>query len=69
MKTDIHPEYHMDATVKCACGTEYKIPGTQKTLQIEVCSNCHPFFTGNDRIMDTEGRVEKFRKRFKLEKK
>jgi len=69
MKTEIHPEYFMDAVVKCACGTEYKIPGATKEIHIEVCSNCHPFFTGNDRIMDTEGRVEKFRKRFKLEKK
>lgn len=69
MKTEIHPEYHLDAVIKCACGVEYAVHGTQKMMHVEVCSQCHPFYTGNDRIMDTEGRVEKFRKKFKLEAK
>lgn len=69
MKTEIHPEYNLDASTKCACGAEYKVPGTLKSMTIEVCSACHPFYTGNDRVLDVEGRVEKFRKKFKLEKK
>lgn len=69
MKPEIHPEYHLDAVAKCACGAEYKIPGALKSISMEVCSNCHPFYTGNDRVLDVEGRVEKFRKKFKLEKK
>jgi len=66
MKKDIHPQYFADAVTKCACGAEFPIPSGQKSTQIEVCSKCHPFYTGNDRIIDTEGRVEKFRKKFKL---
>jgi large subunit ribosomal protein L31 len=66
LKKDIHPKYEKDAVTKCACGAEFKIPGTRKELTVEVCSACHPFYTGNDRILDTEGRVEKFRKKFNL---
>jgi large subunit ribosomal protein L31 len=70
MKAEIHPEYFLDATTKCAtCGSLFKVPATVKETNIEVCGNCHPFYTGNDRVLDTEGRVEKFRKRFKLEAK
>ena len=69
MKAEIHPIFHPDAVVKCACGASYAIAGTQKEMHVEICSNCHPFYTGNNRLVDTEGRVEKFRKRFKIEKK
>lgn len=69
MKAEIHPAFHADAKVHCACGAVFSIPGTQKEMHVEICSQCHPFYTGNNRIVDTEGRVEKFRKRFKIEKK
>lgn len=63
MKTDIHPKWYPDATVICACGNTWTTGATQPTLQTEICSNCHPFYTGEQRIVDTEGRVDKFRKR------
>jgi len=63
MKTAIHPLY-TDQTVQCVCGAVYEVGSTKQNLRIEICSNCHPFFTGKQRLMDTEGRVEKFRKRY-----
>lgn len=66
MKKDIHPQYHAEAFTKCACGVTFPIPSTKKETHVEVCSNCHPFYTGKDRILDTEGRVEKFKKKFNL---
>jgi large subunit ribosomal protein L31 len=66
MKAKIHPEFHKNAVTICACGAKYEIPNTKKEVHVEVCSACHPFYTGNDRILDTEGRVEKFKKKFKL---
>ena len=63
MKTDIHPEFHTDAKVKCACGQTFLIGSTQKEIEVEICSNCHPFYTGVDKIVDTAGRVEKFKAR------
>lgn len=63
MKTGIHPLY-TDMTITCVCGATYELGTTRQNLRIEICSNCHPFFTGEQRIMDTEGRVEKFRKRY-----
>ncbi len=65
MKTDIHPEY-VDATVKCSCGHTFETRATKPELRIEVCSNCHPYFTGEQRIVDTAGRVERFRRRYGL---
>ena len=66
MKKEIHPEYHQETSIKCACGAEYKVGGTVASISIEVCANCHPFYAGTDRILDTAGRVEKFKKRFNL---
>jgi large subunit ribosomal protein L31 len=62
MKRDIHPPYHT-ATVKCACGNKFEIGSTKKELEVEICSNCHPFYTGGSKIVDTAGRVEKFKQR------
>lgn len=65
MKAGIHPNY-VEATVTCACGNTFTIGSTQPTLKVDVCSKCHPFYTGQQRILDTAGRVERFRKRFNL---
>ena len=65
MKADIHPEY-VTATVRCACGNSFETRATKPDLHIEVCSACHPFFTGEQRIVDTAGRVERFRRRYGL---
>jgi len=66
MKTEIHPKYE-EATVSCACGNTFQVGSTKKILKVDVCSKCHPFYTGQQRLMDTAGRVERFRKRFNLE--
>ena len=64
MKTDIHPKYYEDATVTCACGNTWKTGSTKKEIRVEICSNCHPFFTGEmNRIVDTEGQVDRFFKK------
>lgn len=63
MKDQIHPELH-EVMVHCACGNEFLTRSTKKELRVEVCSNCHPFFTGKQRLMDTEGRVEKFNRKY-----
>ncbi len=65
MKAKIHPKY-VEATVRCACGNTFQVGSTKETLRVDVCSKCHPFFTGEQRIVDTAGRVERFRRRFKL---
>lgn len=67
MKEKIHPEYYSDAQVICACGNTFTTGSTRKELKVEVCSQCHPFFTGERRVMDTAGRVERFRRRYKLQ--
>jgi large subunit ribosomal protein L31 len=66
MKTGIHPKY-VEATVTCACGNTFKVGSTKPQMRVDVCSKCHPFFTGQQRIIDTAGRVERFRKRFNLD--
>ncbi len=66
MKEKLHPQY-TEATVTCACGNTFKVGSTKKVLKVDVCSKCHPFYTGQQRILDTAGRVERFRKRFNLE--
>ena len=66
MKQKIHPEFYEDAVVVCSCGNRFTVGATKKELRIEVCSRCHPFFTGGQRIVDTEGRVERFKRRYKL---
>jgi large subunit ribosomal protein L31 len=63
MKSDIHPEY-ATATVKCACGNTFQTRSTQAEIHTDVCSQCHPFFTGKQRLMDTAGRIERFRQKF-----
>jgi large subunit ribosomal protein L31 len=63
MKEKIHPEYIL-ATVHCACGNRWETRATKPDLKVEVCSNCHPFFTGEQRIVDTAGRVERFKRRY-----
>jgi large subunit ribosomal protein L31 len=66
MKAKIHPEYHNDAQVICSCGNTFTTGSTRKTLKVELCSKCHPFFTGEQKIVDTAGRVERFKRRYKL---
>jgi large subunit ribosomal protein L31 len=68
MKEKIHPKYYPDAQVVCSCGNTYTTGSTKKTLRVELCSKCHPFFTGERRMMDTAGRVERFKQRYKLNK-
>ena len=63
MKTAIHPEYYPEARVICSCGRSYTTGSTKPELRVEICSQCHPFFTGEQRIVDTVGRVERFVKR------
>ena len=62
MKADIHPDYVL-ASVRCACGNEFVTRSTKSELHVEVCSACHPFYTGKQKLMDTGGRVERFQKR------
>lgn len=67
MKAKIHPKYYPDARVTCSCGNTFTIGSTRKTLKVELCSKCHPFFTGERRMIDTAGRVERFKQRYKIE--
>ncbi|MBI2448097.1 50S ribosomal protein L31 [Candidatus Microgenomates bacterium] len=67
MKTGIHPEYHT-ATVTCSCGNTFQTGSTKAEISVELCSACHPFFTGKQKIIDTAGKVEKFKKRMELKK-
>jgi large subunit ribosomal protein L31 len=63
MKKGIHPKYTL-ATITCACGKTFKVRSTKSSLRLEICSACHPFFTGKQKFVDTAGRVEKFRQRY-----
>ena len=63
MKKDIHPKYYPEATVSCACGHTFKAGSTQERMTVEICDHCHPFYTGKERLMDTAGRIEKFKSR------
>lgn len=62
-KKDIHPKYYKDAKVKCACGNSFTVGSTKEYIETEICSKCHPFYTGKEKIVDTLGRVEKYKKR------
>lgn len=62
MKTDIHPKYYT-ATVTCSCGNSFQIGATVESMRVELCSHCHPFYTGDQKLVDTAGRVEKFQQR------
>ena len=63
MKTDIHPEYE-DSTIVCACGEAIQTKSTKKDYRIEICSKCHPFFTGKQKLVDSAGRVERFQRKY-----
>lgn len=63
MKNGIHPEYY-DSKIKCACGNVVKTRASKPEMTIEICSNCHPFYTGQQKIVDTEGRVERFNRKY-----
>ncbi len=62
MKTEIHPQYHQ-AQVRCVCGNNFTVGSTVESIRVEVCSNCHPFYTGQQNIVDTAGQVERFQRR------
>ena len=63
MKNDIHPKYHV-TKIRCACGNEIETGSTKENITVEICSNCHPFFTGKQKLVDTAGRIERFRKKY-----
>lgn len=63
MKTDIHPTYQ-EAEISCACGHVIKTQATRKNMEVNICAKCHPFYTGNSKLVDTEGRVDRFKKRY-----
>jgi large subunit ribosomal protein L31 len=69
MKTGIHPDYQ-NTTIKCACGASFEVGSTKEGITVEICSQCHPFFTGKQKLVDTAGRIERFRKKYeKFQKK
>jgi large subunit ribosomal protein L31 len=63
MKKDLHPDY-IESVIKCACGNEIKTRSTKDKITVEICSQCHPFFTGKQKLVDTAGRVEKFKRKY-----
>ncbi|PIS13197.1 MAG: 50S ribosomal protein L31 [Candidatus Tagabacteria bacterium CG09_land_8_20_14_0_10_41_14] len=69
MKKQAHPQYHEKATIKCACGNVITTGSTKKEMEVEICANCHPFYTGKEKIIDIAGRVEKFKQRMAKAKK
>ena len=69
MKKKIHPEYNDKAKVKCACGNTFTVGSTKDKIEVEICSNCHPFYTGKKQLVDTTGRAERFKARQEKAKK
>jgi large subunit ribosomal protein L31 len=69
MKKDIHPKYNLNAKATCACGATFLVGSTMPEISVEICSSCHPFYTGNEKVIDTAGRVDRFKKRVALSKK
>ena len=69
MKKDIHPKYNKEIDAKCACEATFKVGSTMNSINNEICSACHPFYTGNEKLLDTAGRVDKFNKRRAAAKK
>jgi len=65
MRKEIHPDYK-ECQVKCACGNEFEIRTNKETMSVDICNECHPFFTGSEKILDAAGRVEKFKNKYKL---
>ena len=68
MKPDVHPEY-VETTITCACGNSIKTRATVPNFRVEICSNCHPFYTGKQKLVDTAGMVERYRRRYRIEEK
>jgi large subunit ribosomal protein L31 len=68
MKKDIHPKV-FDTAIKCACGATFETKSTEKEIHVEICSNCHPFFTGKQKFLDTAGRIERFQKKYAKKEK
>jgi large subunit ribosomal protein L31 len=68
MKEKIHPTYYPDAKATCSCGNTFTLGSTKNEIKVELCSKCHPFFTGEQRVVDTAGRVERFRRRYDRQK-
>ena len=69
MKKEIHPKYYPEATVKCSCGHIFTVGSTKESIEVEICSACHPFYTGKDKIIDKAGQVQKFRERLSKKRK
>ena len=63
MKKDTHPEYHQ-TSIRCHCGNEFQAGSTKENISVEICSNCHPFYTGKQKLVDSAGRIERFRKKY-----
>jgi large subunit ribosomal protein L31 len=63
MKKDIHPKYNSASVVTCACGATFAVGSSMDKINVEICSQCHPFYTGNEKVLDTAGRVDRFKKR------
>ncbi len=68
MKKDLHPEVY-DVTIRCGCGTSFETVSTQKSVSVDICSGCHPLYTGQQKFIDTAGRIEKFQARYDTAKK
>ncbi len=69
MKKDIHPKYYQKTEVSCACGADFIVGSTKEKIKVEVCSSCHPFYTGKKKILDSMGRVERFKQKMAQKKK
>ncbi|HUC88473.1 MAG TPA: 50S ribosomal protein L31 [Candidatus Paceibacterota bacterium] len=69
MKKDIHPKYNNNSKVTCACGATFPVGSTMDKIEVEICSQCHPFYTGNEKVLDAAGRVDRFKKRAALSSK
>lgn len=69
MKKNIHPNYFSDTIARCSCGSIYKIGSTKEVLEVEICANCHPFYTGKEKNIDKGGQVQKFRERLSKKRK
>lgn len=67
MKKDIHPKYYPEATVTCACGNTFTTGSTKESLKVEICSECHPFYTGKQKFVERGGRVERFKKKYNMD--
>ena len=69
MQKNIHPTYNGKAKATCVCGAIYDVGSTKEDIRVEICSNCHPFYTGNEKVLDTAGRVDKFKKKMEASAK